>query len=419
MDSGNSGSMQSSSGGDEEYDSRAETIPTFLNPSAHFSHNLSNPHHPAISLLDPPNYFETFSQTQSNPNPNASSLLSHDVFWSIMGSSSSSSSSSSAQASILGSSQGPMASQGPLRPVHDHNDVGALAPSDQPTVGRSSKKRTRASRRAPTTVLTTDTSNFRAMVQEYTGIPPPPFSAAPSYSRRLDLFSSAGATMRSSHLEPLGSIYPLRPSALKIQPISPFLSSSSPSLSSSFLNSTMVDAIAATANIATSSTTTTNNITMTTSSMAAAASINLNPSTSINYQQPQNPLNMQNPYIKFHSLLQSPLPNNDSPLKFPLSELPVSVPGKSQGNSDIDSNGVNHQELGMSSHGHGNANLGGFLGTSSHQDHRLRSFTGNYGDNSSVHVSSFKLNCAPGPSSENNVSSRAEGTVDSWICPSD
>ncbi|CAH9098626.1 unnamed protein product [Cuscuta europaea] len=39
---------------------------------------------------------------------------------------------------------------------------------------RNTKKRSRASRRAPTTVLTTDTSNFRAMVQEFTGIPPFP-----------------------------------------------------------------------------------------------------------------------------------------------------------------------------------------------------------------------------------------------------
>ncbi|KAJ6843413.1 putative basic proline-rich protein-like [Iris pallida] len=48
--------------------------------------------------------------------------------------------------------------------------------------GRPSKKRSRASRRAPTTVLTTDTSNFRAMVQEFTGIPAPPFASSSSAS---------------------------------------------------------------------------------------------------------------------------------------------------------------------------------------------------------------------------------------------
>ncbi|KAJ6801788.1 putative basic proline-rich protein-like [Iris pallida] len=46
--------------------------------------------------------------------------------------------------------------------------------------GRPSRKRSRASRRAPTTVLTTDTSNFRAMVQEFTGIPSPPFASSAS-----------------------------------------------------------------------------------------------------------------------------------------------------------------------------------------------------------------------------------------------
>ncbi|RAL43970.1 hypothetical protein DM860_014107 [Cuscuta australis] len=58
---------------------------------------------------------------------------------------------------------------------------------------RNSKKRSRASRRAPTTVLTTDTSNFRAMVQEFTGIPAPPFSSSPFPRTRFDLFGSSTA----------------------------------------------------------------------------------------------------------------------------------------------------------------------------------------------------------------------------------
>lgn len=102
-------------------------------------------------------------------------------------------------------------------------------------VGKNPRKRTRASRRAPTTVLTTDTSNFRAMVQEFTGIPSSPFSAAasPLLSRRLtDLLSSSpGPTLRpgpppplvgpsSTSLERLlsgyNSSFPLRPSAHKL-----------------------------------------------------------------------------------------------------------------------------------------------------------------------------------------------------------
>ncbi|KAI3806773.1 hypothetical protein L1987_22688 [Smallanthus sonchifolius] len=68
-----------------------------------------------------------------------------------------------------------------------HHQVGAST--------NNPKKRTRASRRAPTTVLTTDTTNFRQMVQEFTGIPPAPLS------RRLDVFSGGGR----------GPLYPTPP----------------------------------------------------------------------------------------------------------------------------------------------------------------------------------------------------------------
>ncbi|KAG5098150.1 hypothetical protein JHK82_048004 [Glycine max] len=56
---------------------------------------------------------------------------------------------------------------------------------------RNSKKRSRASRLAPTTVLTTDTNNFRPMVQEFTGTPTPPFS--PSFSRPNHLLSTTSS----------------------------------------------------------------------------------------------------------------------------------------------------------------------------------------------------------------------------------
>ncbi|XP_077210719.1 uncharacterized protein LOC143846185 [Tasmannia lanceolata] len=44
-------------------------------------------------------------------------------------------------------------------------------------VGKSIRKRTRASRRAPTTLLSTDATNFRAMVQQFTGFPTAPLSS--------------------------------------------------------------------------------------------------------------------------------------------------------------------------------------------------------------------------------------------------
>uniref|UniRef100_A0A0E0M0I9 VQ domain-containing protein n=1 Tax=Oryza punctata TaxID=4537 RepID=A0A0E0M0I9_ORYPU len=105
------------------------------------------------------------------------------------------------------------------------------------------RKRPRAaSRRAPTTVLTTDTSNFRAMVQEFTGIPSPPFVAgvgapAASLRTRFDhLFPSPASALRSAAAgDPASSLPPylLRPFAQKLptaaSPFPPFTSSSSSS----------------------------------------------------------------------------------------------------------------------------------------------------------------------------------------------
>lgn len=48
-------------------------------------------------------------------------------------------------------------------------------------VSKPTRRRSRASRRTPTTLLNTDTTNFRAMVQQFTGGPVAPF-ASPSLS---------------------------------------------------------------------------------------------------------------------------------------------------------------------------------------------------------------------------------------------
>ncbi|KAL5977598.1 hypothetical protein ACLOJK_041496 [Asimina triloba] len=50
-----------------------------------------------------------------------------------------------------------------------------IGPSNEGRAGRPARRRSRASRRAPTTLLNTDTTNFRAMVQQFTGAPPGPF----------------------------------------------------------------------------------------------------------------------------------------------------------------------------------------------------------------------------------------------------
>ncbi|CAI9783612.1 unnamed protein product [Fraxinus pennsylvanica] len=43
-------------------------------------------------------------------------------------------------------------------------------------ISKPIRKRSRASRRTPTTLLNTDTSNFRALVQRFTGCPPAPMA---------------------------------------------------------------------------------------------------------------------------------------------------------------------------------------------------------------------------------------------------
>ncbi|PKA59476.1 hypothetical protein AXF42_Ash016500 [Apostasia shenzhenica] len=106
----------------------------------------------------------------------------------------------------------PFPQQLPLPAAGPPSVSGAGSPSSSSphppaaTAPRGSKKRSRASRRAPTTVLTTDTSNFRAMVQEFTGIPAPPFVSSQFPRRpRLDL------------LHPASPPYALRPFVQKPQ----------------------------------------------------------------------------------------------------------------------------------------------------------------------------------------------------------
>ncbi|XP_030546625.1 VQ motif-containing protein 22 [Rhodamnia argentea] len=46
-------------------------------------------------------------------------------------------------------------------------------------VAKPARRRSRASRRTPTTVMNTDTTNFRALVQQFTGGPSAPFGSGP------------------------------------------------------------------------------------------------------------------------------------------------------------------------------------------------------------------------------------------------
>ncbi|KAM0027216.1 putative VQ motif-containing protein [Helianthus debilis subsp. tardiflorus] len=152
MDSGNSGSLQSSSGRDGDIN-----------------------HHPIPILQSPSNFFNPSSFSHPlNPNPYD---LDSDSVWSR--------------------NPTPNPIHNSYYPVDDNNISNA---EKLGVITKNPKKRTRASRRAPTTVLTTDTTNFRQMVQEFTGIPAAPFStsassSSASFSRRLDLYGSGMAPM--------------------------------------------------------------------------------------------------------------------------------------------------------------------------------------------------------------------------------
>ncbi|XP_020201914.1 uncharacterized protein LOC109787733 [Cajanus cajan] len=235
MDSGNSGSMQSSStGGDEEYDSRADTstISAFLNNNnvpppqptttfAPFTHHVLDPlssnysdptqrshmlwSNVSRSQPHPPHNNQPFLLTQFGGQTQPRGTL-NNVGVGV---------------GVDGDGDGAHAfhtTTSTLPPESDEQN--STNTNTNSNMVRNPKKRSRASRRAPTTVLTTDTTNFRAMVQEFTGIPAPPFTSSPFPRTRLDLFASSSSTIRSTsthNLDPSTPPYLLRPFAHKVQ----------------------------------------------------------------------------------------------------------------------------------------------------------------------------------------------------------
>ncbi|KAF6149110.1 hypothetical protein GIB67_038893 [Kingdonia uniflora] len=408
MDSGNSGSLQSSSGGDEEFDSRCSgSISALFNSSNNQPQSHLHNHQP--SMFDHlSSYLDVFSRSTQPLNSN--SLVNHDMVWprGILRSSEPNCGTQIGELNMGSSSTPPIFStqQGPVRP--QLQNLSSIVPekgvrpssSSGTTLGvtRNPKKRSRASRRAPTTILTTDTSNFRAMVQEYTGIPAPPFSASMPYPRsRLDLFNSS-----SSGPPP----YLLRPFVHRAQP-------------PSFLSPTMVDAITST----TTTTTTMGNVSnpMLTNNYGLPSQLGLP-------KQSQNLLNMQNPTLTFQSLLQS------TPPKYPLNNVPLPVFGATNPSNDSHLKLGTFEELGNMS-----TDLGGLQNIVTSDSRRisnwgegtdnglgqgqLRSFDDSYGNlqrgtnckmNFSTPTTDFQADKGP-----ENVTSRGEGIVDSWICSSD
>lgn len=455
MDSGNSGSIQSSSGGDEEYDdSRGESISTFLNNSnnnslAHFgsiaSHNNNNP--PFLSHQQNPN--NTFFDTAASLFPQSSNpqFNTNDLIWSSRALRSdhnfnnftSSAPSSTAAASgqlfhhhnqnpFSGSGSGSLQAMQQVQPSIEATNVVRASSSAQPDVAKNPKKRTRASRRAPTTVLTTDTTNFRQMVQEFTGIPTAPFTGSP-YTRRFDLFSTAGSGMRTGHLDSLGPLYPLRPSAQKVQ-VSPFMSqlSSSPASSSSLLSSSMIDALMPGNN---------NN------SIVGVGTTSGSTSTSTNFQlgsnhlgiqkQAQNLFNMQNQILSFNAgasifNTKSTGGGSSNTINVPsLDELGISHEQQVSANLiSAFQGGNNNNNVTSQARNDGN-NLSRLWRNNNNHDggqenQRLRSFDGNNSNAGNYN----KLNSGNSSTSEfhpeinkglENVCSTGEGPVSSWTCP--
>ncbi|TKW32886.1 hypothetical protein SEVIR_2G196600v4 [Setaria viridis] len=265
MDSGNSGSLQSSSGGDDEFDSRggggggggADSSPlsALLRPSP-------SPSAAAFSLHG--NYFGLQEFTSAPPPQQQQQQQQQAGAWSgsFAGASGLPSSSSPRVAHAdAGAGARPQGADAAVAAAQGQGaGMGAPAPAQPP---RGSRKRTRASRRAPTTVLTTDTSNFRAMVQEFTGIPSPPFGAGvgvglggPTVSLRTrfdhifpppsSLRSGAAAADAAASLPP----YLLRPFPHKLptapSAFPPFTTSSSSSSTPSSSNIGTANANAAT-----------------------------------------------------------------------------------------------------------------------------------------------------------------------------
>ncbi|XP_041009563.1 VQ motif-containing protein 22 [Juglans microcarpa x Juglans regia] len=72
--------------------------------------------------------------------------------------------------------------------------------SPEGRVSKPIRRRSRASRRTPTTLLNTDTTNFRAMVQQFTGGPSATFASAGAHPGAPNFGFGLGAAGRQAHV---------------------------------------------------------------------------------------------------------------------------------------------------------------------------------------------------------------------------
>ncbi|KAE9610297.1 hypothetical protein Lalb_Chr07g0185141 [Lupinus albus] len=257
---------------------------------------------------------------------------------------------------------------------------------------RNPKKRSRASRRAPTTVLTTDTTNFRAMVQEFTGIPAPPFTSSSSshfLRTRFDLFAPVHAAKPSTStlLDP--PPYLLRPSAQKVQqPFLPFPPSSSSSMMDTLL------------------------LALNNSADPFNNNPNINPSFKNILQQPQ-----QQPSLEI------PQPSDGHPKMGVFEELGLRHAHVNNNNNNTNINDLQHQNMVSSGK---NNNLMSNTNTSSMDQWAHKTDTANYGKVQHYpSASSSDFHGEKVPETTSTVAAaaaaaRSEGMVESWInCSSD
>ncbi|KAI4321139.1 hypothetical protein MLD38_034560 [Melastoma candidum] len=229
MDSGNSSSMRSSSGGDDDVDSKVESsvsmtmhmpMPLFLDHHALSLpnyYNLNNSFLPSSLMYDPDYLPHGPYSSQTQQQPQQDLVLSGHLHLdsSRPGPSCTGRQGGLPVCSSLSPRQTVSVPQGLAQEQRYPPSSTSVTTTKEPKkAARNPRKRTRASRKAPTTVLATDTTNFRVMVQEFTGFPAPPFSG----SGKLDLFGSGSIFRSSNHgQDPLSQLFPLRPSAQKFQ----------------------------------------------------------------------------------------------------------------------------------------------------------------------------------------------------------
>ncbi|CAK7345204.1 unnamed protein product [Dovyalis caffra] len=85
----------------------------------------------------------------------------------------------------------------PMGPGNSSSSAGHMSPEGR--VAKPIRRRSRASRRTPTTLLNTDTTNFRAMVQQFTGGPSAPFTSG-SQINATNFGFALGAHRQAHHV---------------------------------------------------------------------------------------------------------------------------------------------------------------------------------------------------------------------------